>query len=593
MTATAREAPTRAGNVASRILAWTQATPDTTALVIPRAWDGATVTDEEVVTYGDLGRGVAAFADGLAKHGIGAGDRVVVLFPVGADLFALALAVLALGATLTFVDTSMRPGRIRQALALAGPSAIVTVARILRVGAFVPEVRAIPVKVCVDGAPRGALSLDDLRGDPSQVLPIAGVRPDDEALVTFTSGSTGSPKGADRTHGVLSGQLEAVMAAFPGGDDDVDLSVQPVGALADLAVGATCLMAPMDYRDPSSLDPAVTLDHMRRWGVTRLGAAPYFLDRLERHAAARRVVVPTLRHIFTGGAPVSPELCARLQRTFPAVEGLVAYGATEAEPISTCSFADIIGFDGDGYAVGRPVAGIALHVVRLPDAVTEVGAGGMAAHEVDAGAVGEVVVAGPHVVTRYVNADSAARATKLRDAEGTTWHRTGDLARRCPDGGLELVGRTADVVDRGTTAVHPYPIEREVAADPSVTWAALVAHEGAPHGELLVVPSAGVDDAAAVAVGAAVLARRGLGAVAVVAVDHVALDVRHLSKLDRPELRRRRVAAALARAFAIDGLPGAERAAALVPPQHAARLLAWAERRRGRRAANAKPGALR
>lgn len=587
-TTTGGDAPSRAANLASRIWAWTEATPDAVALVIPRAWDASVVTDEEVVTYGELGRSVAAFADGLSRRGIGPGDRVVVLFPVGVDLFALALAVLALGATLTFVDTSMPLRAIRRALALAAPTAIVTVARMLRLGALLPEVRRIPLKVCADGAPRGSVTLDGVRGDAMAALRIAPVLPGDEALVTFTSGSTGPPKGADRSHGVLAGQLDAVMAAFPGGDHDVDLSVQPVGALADLAVGATCLMAPMDYRDPTSLDPVVTLEYMRRWGVTRLGAAPYFLDRIASGVDGTDAAVATLRHVFTGGAPVTTEFCTRIERAFPGVEGVVAYGATEAEPIATCSFADIAGFGGEGYTAGRPVPGIAVQVVQLPPGVLD-GVEDMAAHAVAAGSVGEVVVSGPQVVQRYINADAAARATKVRDGAGRTWHRTGDLARLHGEDGLELLGRTADVVGTGTAAVHPYPIEREVTAHPGVAWAALLAHTAAPHGELLVVPAPGEGEAAAVAAGTAALAGRGLEHIAVVAVDDVALEPRHLSKLDRPEIRRRRVAAALPAALGVAGLPGAGRAAALVPQQYAARLLARVRRRGG----DSPPGAGR
>lgn len=570
MTATASEAPTRTANIASRILHWTDATPDATALVIPREWDATGVTAADTMTYGDLGRRVAAFWDGLGRRGVGKGDRVVVLFPVGADLFAFALATLARGATLTFVDTSMRPRRIRQALATARPVAIVTVARILRAGRLVPEVRAIPLKVCVDADVRGAVRLDALRGDPGVRVDIAPVGADDEALVTFTSGSTGRPKGADRNHGVLAGQLDAVMAAFPGGDADVDLAVQPVGALADLAVGATCLMAPMDYRDPASLDPAVTLSFMARWGVTRLGAAPYFLDVIERRARRDGTRLDTLRHIFSGGAPVDADLCERLQRTFPAAAGLVAYGATEAEPIAVCTFADLVAADADGYFVGRPVPDIRLVVARLPRAIERLGPDGLDPYVVAPGEIGEVVVTGPQVITRYVAADAAARATKVTDVDGTTWHRTGDLGRLHANGSLELVGRTADVVTTDAGEVMPYPTEREVGAVAPVKWAALVAHAAAPRGELLVVPAdaARPDDACGAA--AAVLARHGLQSVPVVAVERLELDTRHLSKLDRPEIRRTRVATAIAGALGLGRVPGSARLVRLLPEGRAA-----------------------
>lgn len=583
MTATQAQAPRAATNIASRILEWTAATPERTALVVPTRWREHAVTAEEVVTYGDLGRRVAAFGDGLARHGIGRGDRVVLLFPVSVDLFALALATLASGAVLTFVDTSMRPGRIRAALRSARPAAIVTVARMLRLGAFVPEVGSIPLKVSVDAAVRGAVALDDLRGDPGAAVDIAAVSAHDEALVTFTSGSTGRPKGADRNHGVLAGQLDAVMAAFPGSGDDVDLAVQPIGALADLAVGATCLLAPMDYRDPASLDAAVALDYMNRWGVTRLGAAPHFLDSIEARARESATKVPTLRYVFSGGAPVAPELCARILGTFPDTEGIVAYAATEAEPIATCSFAELVastGTDADtgGYLVGRPVPEVRIVLAGLPDGLERLGPDGFAPYSTGPGEVGEVVVSGPQVVTRYVDADAAARATKIRDDDGAVWHRTGDLGRMRPDGNLELVGRTADVVHTATGAVLPYPVEREVTANPGVAWAALVAHAARPTGELLVVAAPAATAHAAVAAAAAVLARHEVTGVDVVAVPTLELDTRHLSKLDRPEIRRTRVAQHLAAVLGLGRVPGAVRLARLLPDKSTARLVSRLER---------------
>lgn len=583
MTATATDAPTLDANLASRILAWTAQTPDTTALVIPREWDESGVTAADEVTYGDLGRHVAEFWDGLGRHGIGKGDRVVVLFPVGVDLFALALATLARGATLTFVDMSMRPRHIRQALGTARPTAIVTVARVLRLAKLVPEVRSIPLKVCTDAAVSGAVALDALRGDPRARIEVTPVRPADEALVTFTTGSTGRPKGADRNHGVLAGQLDAVMAAFPGGDRNVDLSVQPVGALADLAVGATCLMAPMDYRDPASLDPAVTLALMAKWDVTRLGAAPHFLDTIEQHARESGARVASLRHLFTGGAPVSAQLCERLLDTFPGASGVVAYGATEAEPIAVSGFADIAAAHVDGYHVGCPVAGIRLVVVDLPDGIEELGPEGFDPYRVAAGAVGEIVVSGPQVISRYISGDAAARATKVVDGEGAIWHRTGDLGRLHADGSLELVGRIADVVHAGTEDVMPYPVEREIGSDPHIAWVALVCHSAAPDAEVLVVPAEGATPAAARAGAEAVLMRRGLEGIPVVAVEALALDPRHLSKLDRPEIRRTRVAAALAAAVGLERVPGALRLARLVPERQAARLLARRRHRAGAR----------
>ncbi|HJR60927.1 MAG TPA: AMP-binding protein [Vicinamibacterales bacterium] len=521
------------GNIVDVVLARTREYPERTALIVPTAWNERSVTTEQRMTFADLGERIASYADGAASAGLQPGDRVFVVAPMSADLFALVLGLSAAGLVVVLIDGALPRRVFVRALREVRAKAVVSTKQLFRYQWLLPPLWRAR-KYSFDSSGLTVASTSRLRG-----VPVAGFQPvrrapGDSALVTFTSGSTGSPKGVDRSHGVMLGQHAALSHLLCGGERDVAMTCFPVVAFHNLAAGLTTVMPAADLRVPAALNPALVLSQLGAHAVTQLSAGPAFLQRLIEGLGSEPL--RGVRTLVVGGAPVSRDLARLLLERFPDAEVTVAYGSSEAEPIAHVSAREVAQEAGDGVLVGAPVPGVEVALVELPDEPPRLDARGLAPYAVADGRVGEVVVAGPHVATRYLDNPDADRRRKMRDG-ARLWHRTGDVGYRDSNGRLWLVGRTTDAVARGDRLLHPLPLEIEVGACPGVRRAALIAHRRAPRGELAVEFVEDADVAASLNQIRRVLAARTLADLPIRRVAHVPTDRRHNSKVDRLQLR--------------------------------------------------------
>lgn len=516
----ASEGANRETNLAARLAERAAAHPERAALVSGRG------PARRAVSYGELESRVAHVAAGLRARGLGSGDPVLIFVPMSIELYVALLAVLRLGAVAVFVDAWADRRRLEAAVAAATPAAFLGTPRAHLLRLLSPAVRAIPRHVWVRrdfGA--GA--------DTEPRASVAPVPPEARALVTFTTGSTGRPKAAARTHAFLWAQHRALAAHLGLRESDVDLPTLPVFVLHDLATGCTCVLPDFDPRTPGKIDACALLAQIRAEGVTTCSASPSFFDALLAGCGARQEALP-LRALFTGGAPVLPALARRLG-ALPGTAAHVVYGSTEAEPIASIPAADMaaaLASPEPGLCAGRPVPEIALRIVRAHDGPLQLGAAGWAEWDVAAGETGEIAVAGEHVLQGYLDDPEADRANKVKDG-ARTWHRTGDAGRLTADGRLWLMGRVKERVERDGRTTWPLPVELAALRVPGVSHAAYLHVAG--RGALLVVetPDARADEAALRAAVAPAPVDQ------VLALDRIPRDPRHASKTDAGALRER------------------------------------------------------
>lgn len=451
----------------------------------------ALVARERRVTYEEMAGRTAAFAAGLAARGIQRGDRVLLLLPMSVELYVALLGCSHLGAAAVFLDAWSDRRRLDAAIRRANPRAFVGVPAAQLFRLVSPALRAVPLHLPVG---RG-FPLERLERSQG-VSPPADVRPEEHALVTFTTGTTGAPKAAGRSHAFLWAQHRALTAHLRPERWDVDMPVLPIFVLNNLAGGITTVLPDFDPRRPDRFDPRSVRAQMEREGVTTASGSPAFFDRLAR--AGHRL---PLRELFVGGAPVLPPQARRLQQ---ATEGTVhvVYGSTEAEPISGLTVAELLDAQGEGLCVGRPVRDIA---VRL-DPQTE-----------------EVQVAGEHVLSGYLDNPEEDRRFKIHEG-GRVWHRTGDGGRWDDGGRLWLQGRLSGRSHVRGRPVWEMPAVVRAVAAPGITHAALLP-ESTPEGprSVLVVEGAGRPP-------------QGL-ADRVVHVREIPRDPRHRSRTEVPALR--------------------------------------------------------
>lgn len=511
-------------SILTGVLQTARTAPDKPALVVTSARD----PNASSTTFGAIVERAGLFAGGLAGAGFRAGDRIVCAAPPSPEFYAFALAMLASRMPVVLIDGSLDRGRLLGALRAARARAIVSTAGALRRWPLVPPLVRMR-RYAVDGAPLGVRAFDELLGGTADLpQPRADETP---GVISFTSGSTGRAKGVVRSHAVLLGQHVGLAEMLPARPEDVDMTCFPAVVLHNLMSGVATVLPPVDLRRPWAGDPRFVLQAIETWGVTRLSGAPAFIERLADEVVSSDRRPESLRNVVVGGAPVSRRLCARVLEAFPDADCVVAYGATEAEPIAHVGMRDVLDSDGDGLLVGAPAAGREVVLASFPDRVESE----LPSAELDAraGRVGEVLVTGLGVSDDYVGDPDLVSLTKLRESSGRVWHRTGDIARRDDRGRLWLLGRRGQVVDQGGTPVYPLQLEALVEELPGVSRAALLASPSANGGELAVVGG----DAALTAVRRS-LDELGLAGLPVRRVSSIPMDRRHHSKVDRPELAR-------------------------------------------------------
>ena len=449
----------------------------------------ALITASESVSFAELDRRASGFAATCAARGLGKGDRVLVAMPVGVDLYVALAACWRLGAVAVFPEPAMGLRGLRHAIAVTAP-------KFLLASGLYRLIRLLPALWC---CPRLAPG----RTDHGQVPPVELV-PDDPALISFTSGSTGAPKAIPRSHGFLTAQYQAVRELLATERHETDLVAFPVFALVNLAEGRPTVLPDWKLTRPDEVRPEALAGWIARTGATRALLPPALCETL-----AGAEIPKALHSVFTGGGPVKPALVDRLQTRKPGLRVVSVYGSTEAEPIAELDWADVGASERDamaggaGLLTGAPVPGTQVRIVT-----------------------DEIQVAGAHVNAHYLD-PAQESGTKIREG-ATIWHRTGDAGRLDGQGRLWLLGRHDGVAQGREGPLYPFAVELAAESWPGVSRAALLTVEGGP---LLVYE--GPADPAECARKA-----RALGLTDARRVAAIPLDRRHWSKVDYTELRR-------------------------------------------------------
>ncbi len=489
------------------------------------------------VTFTELSRRVEAGAFALNELGLRRGQTVLVFHPVSIELYKFLLAAFHSGIRVMLADPSAGREFLSLCCRRLMPDAFFGSWKAQCLRLAVPALRRID-KSIVSGpwfpgaarwrTDRGSARLEDV--------------PDDEsALITFTSGSTGLPKAAVRTHGFLLAQHRELSASLDFEDGEVDLITLPVFVLANLASGLTSVLAATNLARPSEPDTQSIHRQCMKWKVTRCTASPAFFEGFLRSPSR----MPEFSKLFTGGAPVFPDLLRRLREVLPDSVIESVYGSTEAEPIAHFSAdrmdakTDAITRCGGGLCAGVPVAAIQLRIITdcLGEALGPMSEAEFSAMILSAGQAGEIVVAGEHVLGGYLDGIGDAE-TKIRVADGV-WHRTGDAGWLDDEGRLWLLGRCATKLPSFHAPVeipasalsYPFAVECAVREKfPEIRTAAIE-----QHGKRLLVVAKRSDETQNQAIHAAA---RELGIEELAFIDAMPLDRRHQAKIDYPALHR-------------------------------------------------------
>lgn len=412
------------------------------------------------VSFAELHARVSSFAHQLVAHGLQRGQRVIIMIPMSPELYVALLGVIRCGATAVFVDPWIPIRQIASFAAFAQPSGFIgtTTSHVLRL--FQPQLARINLSVttghCCFGIPAHYAFDALLQVTAPPTAPVAAVTPDTPALITFTSGSSGIPKGANRTHGFLCAQYQALCAELDYQDGDIDMPMFPVFALRNLAAGMTSVIPDMDFRHPARIDATRIASQIRTNNVTLLTASPPFIDRLSELSDP-----PHLRRIWTGGAPVSNTQIEHWQKAFPQSSIELIYGSTEAEPVAHISSLERLEtHEQDGFCCGIPTRLLQTRIIRI--CKHAISAEMLDELTCPIGEIGELIVAGSHVCRDYFNNPDAVRENKIMMPDKTCWHRMGDTGYFDNQGRFFLTGRVHSTICRHGQILHAQLVEAEV-----------------------------------------------------------------------------------------------------------------------------------
>lgn len=420
----------------------------------------AVIHESEHFTYEWLWEQARRYASVLRANGVRPGDRVALLL-VDTPQFPVAyFGALAAGAVVIPLNALSTASEIDHVLTDADAQFLVCAASLVAQAAEVAE-RFGTVLFTIGQGPVGTVDLENAARGTEPIDGAVPQNPDDIAVVFYTSGTTGTPKGVMLTHrNILYNVEKMVTDPYAFSSDDVLLGCLPLAhSFGQICVMLTGFRAGISIVMMSRFSERVALALMTEHRCTVFMGVPTMYVKL-LDAVAKGEQVPRLDRVYSGGSALPATIREDFRTVFgcPVYEG---YGATE----TSCSVAyHYPGLPFRPGTVGVPINDITVGIAR-PNA-----------DRIDllpVGEVGEIVVCGPTVMAGYLGLpDLTAEAV----VDG--WFRTGDLGRLDDDGYLSVVGRKKDLILRGGYNVYPREIEEILLGHPAVGEVAVI---GVPH----------------------------------------------------------------------------------------------------------------
>jgi len=412
---------------------------------------------DQTTSYGELDDQSARVAGLLAARGIAPGTPIGIMLPNVPEFASVYYGILRTGAVVVPMNPLLKAREIAYYLGDSGAPVI-----------FAWHITAPEVEIGAKEAGAEAILVDpatfpDILATASPAPQVVDRAAYDTAVVLYTSGTTGHPKGAELTHANLINNVEVSAAdLFQLGPDDLIFGGLPLFH----AFGQTCtlnaaIMTGASLTVLPRFDAAKALGILADQRVTIFAGVPTMFSALLHVPDRSGYDVSALRLCISGGAAMPVEVLRQFEDAFDCIV-LEGYGLSETSPVASFNHP---GRERKPGSIGTPIRGVEMRVVDASGA------------EVPQGEVGEIAIRGHNIMKGYLNRpDATAEAVS---ADG--WFRTGDIGRVDEDGYYYIVDRKKDLIIRGGYNIYPREIEEVLYEHPEVAEAAVV---GIPHPEL-------------------------------------------------------------------------------------------------------------
>jgi fatty-acyl-CoA synthase len=431
------------------------------------------------VTWEALQRRVVALADALSRRGVGFGDRVMILMLNRTEFVESVLAVNSLGAIAVPLNFRLTSAEIVFLVEDCGARVMITESVLAPVANGVRDIQPLLGTIVVAGGATddSAFGYEDLINEPGESHGPVDIPNDSPALIMYTSGTTGKPKGAVLTHTNLTGQTMTGLYTYGANiDSDVGFVGVPffhIAGIGNLLTGML-LGVPTVIYPLGAFDPGQLLDVLAAERVTGIFLVPAQWQAVcvEQQARPRDL---RLRVMLWGAAPAPDALLREMSATFPGTQILAAFGQTEMSPV-TCM---LLGEDAirKRGSVGKVIPTVTARVVDEN------------MNDVPVGEVGEIVYRAPTLMSGYWNNPEATA-----EAFAGGWFHSGDLVRMDGDGYVWVVDRKKDMIISGGENIYCAEVENALAGHPRIVEVAVIGRAHEKWGEVPIAVAAVAGD---------------------------------------------------------------------------------------------------
>jgi acyl-CoA synthetase (AMP-forming)/AMP-acid ligase II len=431
------------------------------------------------ISFGELERESNRIANVIGQLGISPGTRLSLMVPPGLEFVSLVFGLFKAGIVTILIDPGMGRKNMIKCLSAAEPEGIVGIklaqmARMLFRRKFPKSKHNIVV-----GANYwpGCHSLRKLTAKADEVFDSPATTRETPAAIIFTTGSTGPPKGVLYRHGNFIEQARQIRDHFqipPGG---ADVSGFPLFALFNTAMGMTTVFPEMDPTCPAEVSPPIIIDAAEQFDADQSFGSPALWNTVSKHCEKSGQKLPTIRRVFTAGAPVPPHVLKRVKKCIHSDgEIYTPYGATEALPVASNSGTVVLNEtaeqtnQGKGTCVGTHFDKMNWRVIEISD---EPIADVSQTRELPVGEIGELIVKGSVVTTEYVTRTDANAFHKVTDGD-SFWHRMGDVGYLDDQNRFWFCGRKGHRLQTALGPMFTVPCEAIVNTHPAIYRCALI-----------------------------------------------------------------------------------------------------------------------
>lgn len=471
--------------------------------------------NDKSITFNELYKNVAKFKIYLEQKGITKGQKILILVPMSIKLYISLFALWSIGAIPCFMDAGFIKNGMKKN-EFNDINGIIGVSKFILYSNINSNLRNLKLKINVN-------VINKLK--ETGKLDVCKLEDDFPGIYTYTSGTTGKPKIASRSHDFLNIQGKILYKESNYEEKDVELSTMPIFTLSNINAGITTIIANGNFSNLGKSNPQKLLNQMEKNKVNRIMAAPGILEIICNYCIENNIKVDKVKKIMTGGGAVFLDLINKLKLVFPDAEIITAYGSTEAEPISKLIVTNLKEEyinkikNGFGIPAGRIVGVEDCKIIKTEkDKI-----GNITSDEfvnMQTNGVGEIVVTGKNVLKGYVGG-IGDKENKF-SVDGTIYHRTGDMGIFDENGELWLRGRKKEPYFNIEAALHAFFSINKTAVFKYENKIIVVLEKGCNVSKediISIINFEKIDE--------------------VIFVDKIPTDKRHSSKVDYNELRRK------------------------------------------------------